>query len=51
MYVTGMAERLNTKSGVKLGGFRSQMEASYVSSSTEEVLVACLGFMAYQLSI
>ena len=30
------AERYDTKSNVKLGGFRSQLQASYVSSHTEE---------------
>ena len=32
-----MAERLDTMSGVKLGGSQSQLEASYVSSHTEEL--------------
>ena len=32
-----LAERSNTKSNVKLGGFRSQLQASYVSSHTEEL--------------
>ena len=31
------AEWYETKSNVKLGGFRSQFQASYVSSHTEEV--------------
>ena len=30
------AERYDTKSNVKLGGFRSQVQSSYVSSHTEE---------------
>ena len=30
-------ERHDTKSNVKLGGFRSQLQASYVSSHTEEL--------------
>ena len=30
-----VAERYDTKSNVKLGGFRSQVQASYVSSHTE----------------
>ena len=37
MYVTEMAERLNTIYCVKLGGFRFQLEASSVSSHTEEL--------------
>ena len=32
-----LAERFDTKSNVKLGGFQSQLEASYVSSHTEEL--------------
>ena len=32
-----LAERYDTKSNVKLGGFRSQLHASYVSSHTEEL--------------
>ena len=32
-----LAERFDTKSNVKLGGFRSQLQASYVSSLTEEL--------------
>ena len=32
-----MAEQYNTKSNVKLGGFQSQFQASYVSSHTEEL--------------
>ena len=32
-----MVERSDTKSNVKLGGFRSQLQASYVSSHTEEL--------------
>ena len=32
-----LAERYGTKSNEKLGGFRSQLEASYVSSHTEEL--------------
>ena len=31
------AERYDTKSNVKLAGFRSQLQASYVSSHTEEL--------------
>ena len=33
-----LAERSDTKSNVKLGGFRSQLQASYMSSHTEELL-------------
>ena len=33
-----LAEQFDTKSNVKLGGFRSQLQASYVSSYTEELL-------------
>ena len=32
-----LAERSDTKSNVKLGGFRSKLQASYVSSHTEEL--------------
>ena len=32
-----LAERSDTKSNVKLGGFRSQLQASYMSSHTEEL--------------
>ena len=32
-----LAERSDTKSNVKLGGFWSQLQASYVSSHTEEL--------------
>ena len=32
-----LAEWYETKSNVKLGGFRSQLQASYVSSHTEEL--------------
>ena len=32
-----LTERPNTKSKVKLGGFRSQLQVSYVSSHTEEL--------------
>ena len=31
-----LAEQYDTKSKVKLGGFRSQFQASYMSSTTEE---------------
>ena len=32
-----LAERSDAKSYVKLGGFQSQLQASYVSSNTEEL--------------
>ena len=32
-----LAELADTKSNVKLGGFRSQLQAPYVSSPTEEL--------------
>ena len=32
-----LAERYDTKSNVKLGGFRSQLQASYVSRHTGEL--------------
>ena len=32
-----LVERFDTKSNVKLGGFRSQPQAPYVSSRTEEL--------------
>ena len=32
-----LAEQSDTKSNVKLGGFQSQLQASYVSSYTEEL--------------
>ena len=32
-----LAGRSDTKSNVKLGGFQSQLQASYVSSHTEEL--------------
>ena len=32
-----LAERSNTKSNAKLDGFRSQLQASYVSSHTEKL--------------
>ena len=31
-----MAERCDTKSNIKLDGFQSQLEVSYMSSLTEE---------------
>ena len=35
--VACMAERYDAKSNVKLGGFQSQLEVSYMSSYTEEL--------------
>ena len=32
-----LAERYDTKSNIKLGGFRSQFQVSYVSSHTEKL--------------
>ena len=32
-----LAEQYDTKSNVKLGRFRSQLQASYISSHTEEL--------------
>ena len=32
-----LAERYDTKSNIKLGGFRSQLQELYVSSHTEEL--------------
>ena len=32
-----LSERSDTKSNVKLGGFRSQLQASYMSNHTEEL--------------
>ena len=32
-----LSERYDTKPNIKLGGFRPQLEASYVSSNTEEL--------------
>ena len=37
MYVPELAERLNTMSSEKLGGFRSQLEAPYVPKHTVEL--------------
>ena len=37
MYVVKMAERLNTMFSLEFGGFRSQLEASCVSSHPEEL--------------
>ena len=34
--VRSLAERYDNNSNVKLGGFRSQLQASYVSSHTDE---------------
>ena len=32
-----VAERYDTKANIKVGGFQSQLQASYVSSHTEEL--------------
>ena len=37
IYVTEMAERLDTMFSVNLNGFQTQLEASCVSSHTEEL--------------
>ena len=45
-----LAERSDTKSNVKLGGFRSLLQASYVSSHPEELgynETACLWMTIY----
>ena len=45
-----LAERSDTKSNVKLGGFRSHLQASYVSSHTEELWyneTVCLWITVY----
>ena len=50
MYVVKMAERLDTMSSMKSGGFRSQLEASCVSSHTEELSyneAVCLWMIIY----
>ena len=45
-----LAERSDTKSNVKLGGFRSQLQASNLSSHTEELWyneTVCLSMTIY----
>ena len=45
-----LVERSDTKSNIKLGGFRDQLQASYVSSHTEELLyneTVCLWMTIY----
>ena len=45
-----LAEWSDTKSNVKLGGFQSQLQASYVSSQTEELgykETVCLWMIIY----
>ena len=45
-----LAERYDTKSNVKLGGFRPQLQASYVPSQTEELWyneIVCLWMTIY----
>ena len=47
-----LAERYDTKSNVKLGGFRSQFQVFYVSSHTEELWyneTVCLWMTIYML--
>ena len=41
-----LAERYDTKSNVNLGGFQSQLQASYVSSQTRYNETVCL-WMTY----
>ena len=48
--VRSLAERYDTKSNVKLGGFQSQLHVSYMSSHTEELWyneTVCLGMTIY----
>ena len=45
-----LAERSDTKSKVKLGGFQSQLQVSYVSNHTEELWyneTVCLWMTTY----
>ena len=45
-----MAERYDTKSNVKLGGYESKLEAPYVSSHTEDLWyneIVCLWMNIY----
>ena len=52
MYVVEIAERLDAMSSVKLGGFRSQLEVSGVSSHTEVMRyyeTICLWMTIYTL--
>ena len=45
-----LAEQYETKSNIKLGGFRSHVQASYLSSYTEELLynkTVCLWMTIY----
>ena len=53
MYIY-IAERYDTKSNVKLGGFRFQLQASYVSSHIEELWhneTACLWLTIYMMKV
>ena len=53
MWKTPISERYDTKSNVKLGGFRSQLQAPYVSRHTEELWyneTVCLYMTIYTLS-
>ena len=47
-------ERYDTKSNIKLGGFWSQLQASYVSSHTEELWyneTVCQWMTLYHISL
>ena len=49
-----LAERYDTKSDVKLGGFRSQLQASYAASLTEKLWyneTVCLWMTIYTYMI
>ena len=49
-----LAERSDIKSDVNLGGFLSQLQASYISSNTEELWyneTVCLGMTIYIYSL
>ena len=51
MHITKIGERLDTMSSVKLRGFRSQLEASHVSSHPEELWyneTVCQGMTIYR---
>ena len=45
-----LAERYDTKSNVKLGRFRSQLQASYVSSHIEELSILLYGCTTWTLT-
>ena len=50
-----LAERYDTKSNVKLGEFRSQLQASYVSIHTEELwyneTVCLFGLVSWHINL